>query len=49
MGTAPYVAPEMAGHFRHNTVFIGGSVSERSTKAKVHMAAKNNQNKVCPP
>src|ERR1700690_1288374 len=26
MGTAPYVAPEMAGHFRHNAVFIGGNV-----------------------
>jgi len=23
MGVAPYVAPEMAGHFRHNAVFIG--------------------------
>ena len=28
MGTAPYVAPEMAGHFRHNAVFIGGNVRE---------------------
>jgi acyl-CoA hydrolase len=26
MGTAPYVAPEMAGHFRHNAMFIGGNV-----------------------
>src|SRR5262252_253018 len=26
MGSAPYVAPEMAGHFRHNAVFIGGNV-----------------------
>src|SRR6201998_2969761 len=26
MGCAPYVAPEMAGHFRHNAVFIGGNV-----------------------
>jgi 4-hydroxybutyrate CoA-transferase len=26
MGTAPYVAPEMAGHFRHNAVFIGANV-----------------------
>src|SRR3954452_11436178 len=25
-GTAPYVAPEMEGHFRHNAVFIGGNV-----------------------
>ena len=28
MGTAPYVAPEMAGHFRHNAVFIGANVRE---------------------
>lgn len=28
MGVAPYVAPEMAGHFRHNAVFIGGNVRE---------------------
>lgn len=28
MGTAPYVAPEMAGHFRHNAMFIGGNVRE---------------------
>jgi 4-hydroxybutyrate CoA-transferase len=28
MGTAPYVAPEMAGHFRHNAVFIGPNVRE---------------------
>jgi 4-hydroxybutyrate CoA-transferase len=27
-GTAPYVAPEMAGHFRHNAMFIGGNVRE---------------------
>ena len=26
MGGAPYVAPEMAGHFRHNAVFIGANV-----------------------
>ena len=26
MGCAPYVAPEMAGHFRHNAMFIGGNV-----------------------
>ena len=26
MGTAPYVAPEMEGHFRHNAVFIGSNV-----------------------
>ncbi len=26
MGSAPYTAPEMAGHFRHNAVFIGGNV-----------------------
>jgi len=26
MGPAPYVAPEMAGHFRHNAMFIGPNV-----------------------
>jgi acyl-CoA hydrolase len=26
MGAAPYVAPEMAGHFRHTAVFIGANV-----------------------
>ena len=26
MGSAPYVAPEMEGHFRHNAVFIGSNV-----------------------
>src|SRR6516162_4748475 len=28
MGGAPYVAPGMAGHFRHNSVFIGSNVRE---------------------
>ena len=28
MGSAPYVAPDMAGHFRHNAVFIGSNVRE---------------------
>lgn len=28
MGVAPYVAPEMVGHFRHNAMFIGGNVRE---------------------
>jgi acyl-CoA hydrolase len=28
MGAAPYVAREMAGHFRHNAMFIGGNVRE---------------------
>ncbi len=28
MGCAPYVAPEMEGHFRHNAVFIGANVRE---------------------
>lgn len=28
MGTAPYAAPDMAGHFRHNAVFIGGNVRD---------------------
>jgi 4-hydroxybutyrate CoA-transferase len=28
MGAAPYVAPEMAGHFRHNAMFIGSNVRQ---------------------
>jgi 4-hydroxybutyrate CoA-transferase len=28
MGAAPYVAPEMTGHFRHNAMFIGSNVRE---------------------
>jgi acyl-CoA hydrolase len=28
MGCAPYVAPEMVGHFRHNAMFIGGNVRD---------------------
>jgi acyl-CoA hydrolase len=28
MGCAPYVAPEMSGHFRHNAVFIGANVRD---------------------
>jgi acyl-CoA hydrolase len=28
MGAAPYVAPEMEGHFRHNAMFIGGNVRQ---------------------
>ncbi len=28
MGSAPYVAPEMAGHFRHNAMFIGSNVRD---------------------
>lgn len=28
MGAAPYVAPEMEGHFRHNAMFIGANVRE---------------------
>jgi 4-hydroxybutyrate CoA-transferase len=28
MGSAPYVAPEMADHFRHNAVFIGANVRD---------------------
>jgi 4-hydroxybutyrate CoA-transferase len=26
LGTSPYCAPEMAGHFRHNALFVGGNV-----------------------
>jgi acyl-CoA hydrolase len=28
LGIAPYVAPEMAGHFRHNAMFIGANVRD---------------------
>jgi len=28
MGSAPYVAPEWIGHFRHNAVFIGANVRD---------------------
>jgi 4-hydroxybutyrate CoA-transferase len=28
MGCAPYTSPEMAGHFRHNAMFIGPNVRE---------------------
>ena len=28
LGCADYVKPEMAGHFRHNAIFIGGNVRE---------------------
>ncbi len=28
MGRADYIAPEMAGHFRHNAMFIGSNVRE---------------------
>jgi acyl-CoA hydrolase len=28
LGCAPYVAPDMAPHFRHNAVFIGANVHE---------------------
>ncbi len=28
LGTAPYVAPEMEGHFRHNAMFIGANVRD---------------------
>ncbi|MBI3447940.1 MAG: acetyl-CoA hydrolase/transferase family protein [Acidobacteria bacterium] len=28
LGRAPYIQPEMRGHFRHNAMFIGGNVRE---------------------
>ena len=28
MGASPYCAPEMAAHFRHNALFVGGNVRE---------------------
>ena len=27
-GSSPYCAPEMASHFRHNALFVGGNVRE---------------------
>src|ERR1022692_370537 len=39
MGAAPYVAPEMAGHFRHNAMFIGGNVREAIRDGLTHIAA----------
>src|SRR5256885_5535734 len=36
MGAAPYVAPEMEGHFRHNAVFIGSNVPEVSFRSEEH-------------
>ena len=38
MGKAPYVAPEMAGHFRHNAVFIGGNVREAVNEGRAAVA-----------
>src|SRR2546428_13938951 len=32
MGAAPYASPEMAGHFRHNAIFIGGYQREAVIK-----------------
>ena len=37
MGCAPYVAPEMEGHFRHNAMFIGGNVREAINDGRVVM------------
>ena len=28
MGASPYCVPEMAAHFRHNALFVGGNVRE---------------------
>ena len=28
MGTSPYCVPDMAEHFRHNALFVGGNVRE---------------------
>jgi len=39
MGRADYVAPEMASHFRHNAVFIGGNVREAMRLVKASHAA----------
>jgi 4-hydroxybutyrate CoA-transferase len=43
LGRADYVAPEMAGHFRHNAMFIGGNVREavndgRADYTPVHLS-----------
>src|SRR5260370_13250772 len=42
IGAAPYVAPEMAGHFRHNAGFIGANVREainegRADSTPIHL------------
>jgi 4-hydroxybutyrate CoA-transferase len=34
MGRADYVAPEMAGHFRHNAVFIGSNVRDAISEGR---------------
>ena len=43
LGCADYVKPEMAGHFRHNAIFIGGNVREavndgRADYTPVHLS-----------
>ena len=43
LGCADYVRPEMAGHFRHNAIFIGGNVREavndgRADYTPVHLS-----------
>src|SRR6266849_669855 len=39
MGTAPYVASEMAGHFRHNAVFIGANVRDAINEGRADYTA----------
>ena len=34
MGCAPYVAPEMEGHFRHNAMFIGPNVRDAISQGR---------------
>lgn len=34
LGKAPYVAPEMAAHFRHRALFVGGNVREAVQKGQ---------------
>jgi 4-hydroxybutyrate CoA-transferase len=41
MGRADYVAPEMAGHFRHNAVFIGGNVREAINEGRADYTPVN--------
>jgi 4-hydroxybutyrate CoA-transferase len=41
MGRADYVLPEMAGHFRHNAVFIGGNVRDAINEGRADYTPVN--------
>ena len=36
-GRADYVAPEMAGHFRHNAMFMGSNVREAVNEGRARL------------